>query len=153
MVTLNDKGEVEAAGGVVWRVAPGGGEVEVLLVHRPRYDDWSFPKGKVDPGETVAATAEREVEEETGLLCRRGEEVGVTRYHDSQGRPKVVTYWLMDPVAVGHEFAPNREIDALRWCPPLAAHGLLSYEYDRDLLDRAAAMLPDPLPPSPRSAP
>jgi 8-oxo-dGTP diphosphatase len=141
VVTTNDKGEVEAAGGVVWRVAADGA-AEVLLVHRPRYDDWSFPKGKTDPGETAADTAAREVEEETGLRCSLGAELGETRYRDNQGRPKVVRYWLMEPVAVGHDFAPNREIDALRWCSTSEGRDLLSYEYDRDLLDRVIADFP-----------
>jgi 8-oxo-dGTP pyrophosphatase MutT (NUDIX family) len=138
MVITNSNGEVEAAGGVVWR-APAGAATEVLLVHRPRYDDWSFPKGKADPGETAEATALREVEEETGLRCALGAELGDTRYRDSHGRPKVVHYWLMAPAAVGHDFAPNREIDEIRWCGASEAAELLTYEYDRALLVRVTS--------------
>ena len=87
---------VRAAGGIVQRTDPDG-ESRLLLVHRPRYDDWSLPKGKADNGERDEETALREVEEETGLRCLLGEEIGETRYRDSKGRSKVVRYWLMDP--------------------------------------------------------
>lgn len=105
----------------------------MLLVHRPR-GDWSFPKGKVDPGEHDEEAALREVEEETGLRCTLGESAGTTSYTDSAGRPKVARYWLMEPLSVGHEFAPNHEIDDLRWCTRREADKLLSYRPDRDLL-------------------
>src|SRR5205823_11775473 len=88
-------GVVRAAGGLVVRNA--GGEPQVLLVHRPKYDDWSLPKGKADPGETDEETAAREVEEETGLRCRLGVELPAVEYHDRYGRPKRVRYWLMEP--------------------------------------------------------
>jgi 8-oxo-dGTP diphosphatase len=127
---------IRAAGGVV--VRPGaGGEREVLLVHRPKYDDWSLPKGKADAGEEDEDTALREVEEETGLRCRLGAEVGATHYTDSQGRPKVVRYWMMEPDTDGR-FVPNREVDALRWCTIDEAKALLSYAHDRTLLRLAA---------------
>ena len=87
---------VRAAGGIVLRRATDG-EWQVLLVHRPRYDDWSLPKGKADPGERDEETALREVEEETGLRCTLGAPAGRTRYRDSKGRDKVVHYWLMQP--------------------------------------------------------
>jgi len=129
---------VRAAGGVV--VRPGAHGLEVLLVHRPRYDDWSFPKGKQDPGETDEATARREVAEETGLTCTLGDLIGDVRYTDHRGRPKVVRYWRMaadpgpatDPDVAG--FTPNDEVDALRWCAPDEAATLLSYAHDRALL-------------------
>jgi 8-oxo-dGTP pyrophosphatase MutT (NUDIX family) len=126
---------IRAAGGVVWRAATDG-EREVLLVHRPKYDDWSLPKGKADGGERPDQTALREVEEETGLRCRLGTEVGKTRYRDSQGRAKVVRYWLMEPES-DNEFVPNREVDAVRWCSYDEARAALSYAHDRKLLARA----------------
>jgi 8-oxo-dGTP pyrophosphatase MutT (NUDIX family) len=122
---------VRAAGGIVTR--PDDDGRRVLLVHRPR-GDWSFPKGKADPGERDEDTALREVEEETGLRCTLGQPAGETRYTDSAGRPKQARYWLMEPLSVGHEFAPNAEIDDLRWCTREEADKLLSYVPDRRLL-------------------
>jgi 8-oxo-dGTP diphosphatase len=118
--------EVGAAGGVVL-----DGDDRVLAVHRPRYDDWSLPKGKLDPGETWEEAALREVREETGLECDLGEELSSTRYHDRKGRSKLVRYWLMDPV--GGEFAPNDEVDELRWLTPAEAVALLTYPRDKEL--------------------
>ena len=126
---------IRAAGGVVLRNTAAG-EREVLIVHRPKYDDWSLPKGKADDGERPEQTALREVEEETGLRCRLGTEVGKTRYRDSQGRSKVVRYWLMEPEA-DDPFVPNREVDAVRWCSFDDAQAALSYAHDRKLLARA----------------
>jgi len=131
---------VRAAGGIVQRLDPDG-ESRLLLVHRPRYDDWSFPKGKADNGERDEDTARREVEEETGLHCLLGEEIGQTRYRDSKGRSKVVRYWLMAPdpptrTASAVEFTPNEEVDEVRWCTVREAHQLLSYAHDRLLLSR-----------------
>src|SRR4029078_5504381 len=88
---------------------------EVLLVHRPKYNDWSLPKGKAHSVELREQSALREVEEETGLRCRLGTEVGKTRYRDSQGRSKVVRYWLMEPEA-DDPFVPNRAGAAAGWC-------------------------------------
>ena len=105
--------EVRAAGGVVWREGDDG--IEVLLVHRPRYDDWSHPKGKCDSGESDEACALREVQEETGLDCELGEELAATSYRDRHGRPKRVRYWSMRPI--GGEFAPIDEVDEVRWLP------------------------------------
>ncbi len=122
---------VEAAGGLI--VREGGSGTEVAVVHRPRYDDWSFPKGKLDRGETFEAAALREVEEETGLRGRLVRELPSARYEDHKGRPKVVRYWLME--AEGDvSFAPNDEVDELRWLPPAEASALLTYERDRELL-------------------
>ncbi|MFN2609082.1 MAG: NUDIX hydrolase [Acidimicrobiales bacterium] len=121
---------VEAAGGLVWRQGTAG--VEVLLVHRPRYDDWSLPKGKLDDGEQFPAAALREVEEETGLRCALGREVAGTRYRDRHGRPKVVRYWEMRPVE--GRFVPSDEVDEVRWLPLAGAAALLSYPRDADVL-------------------
>jgi 8-oxo-dGTP diphosphatase len=133
--------EVRAAGGVVCRLVRKGvrRRHELAVVHRPRYDDWSFPKGKRDASDQDdAATALREVEEETGLRCVLGAPIGETRYRDNRGRDKVVRYWLMT-LAEGQragEFVPNREVDELRWCTPAEAGRLLTYDHDRDLLDQ-----------------
>ena len=133
-------GVVRAAGGIVLRRAPKG-DWEVLIVHRPRYDDWSLPKGKADPGERDEETALREVEEETGLRCTLGVPAGRTRYRDSKGRDKVVHYWLMEPeseaAAANGAFVPNDEVDAVHWCSVAEATARLSYAHDRKLLTKA----------------
>jgi 8-oxo-dGTP diphosphatase len=117
---------VDAAGGLVVR------DGKVLLVHRPRYDDWTLPKGKLDPGESFEDAALREVEEETGLRCSLGRELPSTRY-EVGGRPKLVRYWLMTPHGEA-PFVPNDETDDLRWLQPAEALALLSYDRDRDVL-------------------
>jgi 8-oxo-dGTP diphosphatase len=123
--------EVRAAGGLVERTAPDG-TVEVLVVHRPRYDDWSFPKGKLDPGEGFPEAAVREVREETGLEVEVGEELASVRYVDHKGRPKVVRYWRMR--ATAGAFEPNDEVDEVRWVSAEQAKGLLTYPHDGTLL-------------------
>jgi 8-oxo-dGTP diphosphatase len=137
---------VRAAGGIVLRRSREGGW-QVLLVHRPRYGDWSLPKGKADPGERDEDTALREVEEETGLRCTLGDPAGRTRYRDSKGRDKVVHYWLMEPVSeqsaepvTDGAFVPNDEVDEIRWCSVAEATRRLTYAHDRALL--AAAPVP-----------
>jgi 8-oxo-dGTP pyrophosphatase MutT (NUDIX family) len=122
---------VRAAGGLVTRETGEG--VQVLLVHRPRYDDWSFPKGKLDAGESDEEAAVREVEEETGYRCRLLDEVGRRRYRDRHGRPKEVRYWRMN-VIDEMPFTPNREVDERRWVTPHDAAALLSYDDDRQIL-------------------
>jgi 8-oxo-dGTP diphosphatase len=122
---------VLAAGGAVWRRRDDG-EVEVLLVHRPKYDDWTLPKGKLYAGETVEEAALREVEEETGLRCRLGEELATSTYEDRHGRPKQVRYWAMEPV--GGRFAPNEEVDEVRWLSPGRAADALTYPRDQAVL-------------------
>jgi 8-oxo-(d)GTP phosphatase len=130
-VALSPRPEpVRAAGGVVRRAGPNG--EEVLLVHRPRYGDWTLPKGKARPGETDEATALREVEEETGFACALGEELPSSRYRDRHGRAKVVRYWAMR-VESG-AFEPHGEVDAIRWLRAGEAEALLSYDRDRDVL-------------------
>jgi 8-oxo-dGTP diphosphatase len=125
--------EVRAAGGVVLRRSKGG-EPEVLLVHRPRYDDWSLPKGKCEPGETDEACARREVHEETGLRVKLGDPLPDVRYEDHRGRSKVVRYWVMQPLDDSSPFVPNDEVDKIRWCSLRDARKRLSYDHDRDLL-------------------
>ena len=132
-----DAAVVRAAGGIVYRTGRDG--LEVLLVHRPKYDDWSFPKGKLDRGETERDAARREVEEETGLRCELGDELLTTSYTDGNGRPKTVRYWAM--TVTRGAFTPNREVDEIRWLRPEEAAPLLTYGHDRELLDQAAAVL------------
>jgi 8-oxo-dGTP diphosphatase len=120
--------EVEAAGGVVL-----DDEGRVAIVHRPRYDDWSLPKGKLDAGETFEEAAVREVEEETGMHCSLADELDPVRYRDNKGRPKVVRYWLMQ-VEDDPGFVPNDEVDELRWVTPGEAAELLSYPHDAELV-------------------
>jgi len=105
----------------------------VLLVHRPKYDDWTFPKGKCERGESDEACAVREVEEETGLLCELAAELPSTHYTDSRRRPKRVRWWRMEPVA--GEFTPTDEVDEIRWLTREEAAELLSYDRDQALLD------------------
>jgi 8-oxo-dGTP diphosphatase len=129
-VTVRSGGEVAAAGGVVWR--RDGDDIEILLVHRPRYDDWSLPKGKLDAGESFEEAAVREVAEETGYEVALGAELASTHYHDRYGRPKIVRYWAM--TVTGGEFVPNHEVDAARWVTPDRASTLLTYDRDADVI-------------------
>jgi 8-oxo-dGTP pyrophosphatase MutT (NUDIX family) len=129
---------VHAAGGVVWRRTEAG-TVEVLLVHRPRYDDWTVPKGKLEPGEDHVDGALREVEEETGLRCTLGPELTSTSYVDRKGRPKAVRYWAMTPVA--GTFVPTDEVDEIRWMSLDEARSLLSYPRDLAILDALGRVL------------
>jgi 8-oxo-dGTP diphosphatase len=117
--------EVRAAGGLILR------DGSVLVVHRPEYDDWTLPKGKLEPGESWDEAACREVEEETGLDCVAGEEVGRTHYTDSRGRSKEVRYFRME--STGEPVASN-EVDEVRWVTLADAAALLTYQRDRDLV-------------------
>lgn len=130
-VATADVGVVRAAGGMIVRRSAVG-TIEVAVVHRPERFDWSFPKGKADPGESLEACAVREVFEETGFRCRLGELIGHTEYVDRKQRPKVVVYWLMH--LESGSFTPCEEVDELRWVGFEEAKELLTYERDRELL-------------------
>lgn len=119
-----------AAGAVMWQLSPSG-DVEVALVHRPGYDDWSLPKGKPHSGEALPLTAVREVAEETGHTVALGPRSGSTRYLVPAGE-KVAHYWAARPT--GGSFRPSAEVDELRWLPPAKAADLLSYQHDQTLL-------------------
>jgi 8-oxo-dGTP diphosphatase len=123
--------EIQAAGGMV--VDEHG---RVAVVHRPNYDDWTLPKGKLDAGETFEQAALREVWEETGLRCTLVRELPSTEY-TVRDRPKIVRYWLMS-VDEDPGFKPNSEVDELRWLSPADAAALLTYDRDKEVL-RAAA--------------
>jgi 8-oxo-dGTP diphosphatase len=133
---LNTPAEiVRAAGGLI--VRRQSGQLEIAVVRRRGHQDWSYPKGKLEDGETFEDAAQREVLEETGLVCRLLRFVGHTDYIDRKGRPKVVAYWVMS--AVAGTFGPNEEVDELRWVDVVTAGQLLSYERDRELLAVVAA--------------
>jgi 8-oxo-dGTP diphosphatase len=125
-----ERADVKAAGGVVRR------DDRVAAAHRPRYDDWSLPKGKLNPGESWEDAARREVHEELGLCCRLREELPVVFYDVAAGR-KAVRFWVME-VESG-AFAPNKEVDEMRWVNLDEAERLLSYEHDRELARRVLA--------------
>lgn len=122
---------IRAAGGLILQTKDG--VVSTVLIHRPKYDDWSIPKGKVDPGETLQQTALREVREETFLECTLGAPL-TTQHYPAQN--KTVHYWVMHVVA-DHGFVPNVEVDQLRWVPLDRAAGLLDYAQDKSLIDEA----------------
>ncbi|GKQ36942.1 NUDIX hydrolase [Streptomyces sp. A012304] len=129
---------VQAAGCVLWRRSPGDGELEICLVHRPKYDDWSHPKGKLKRGEDPLACAVREVAEETGYTPLPGAVLPTLRYL-AQGRPKEVRYWAAEAVAGG--FTPNDEVDRVLWLSPAAARGRLTQPRDRTLVDALLQVL------------
>jgi 8-oxo-(d)GTP phosphatase len=130
---------IQAAGGVVWRLAASenGTNVEVAIIHRPRYDDWSIPKGKLAPGESLLEGAVREVHEETGYRVQVGRPLGEIRYLKKAGggtREKVVHFWAMR--ATGGQFSPGPEVDELRWLPLDEARALVTRATDREVLER-----------------
>jgi 8-oxo-dGTP diphosphatase len=125
---------VRAAGGLVVRRSRRG-RLEVVIVHRPGREDWTFPKGKLEPGETFEDCARREVEEETGLRCRLGRFLGHTEYRDRKDRPKIVAYWSMAPES--GVFRANEEVDDMRWVAHGEAGHVLTYDRDRALLASA----------------
>lgn len=126
---------VHAAGAVLWRPGTDEETVEVAVIHRPRYDDWSLPKGKVDPGETEPVTAAREVVEETGHRVHLGRRLGVVTYPVDK-RVKKVRYWAAR--SLGGEFTPGEEVDELIWVPVKAAIEKLGYKHDREILSHFA---------------
>lgn len=132
---------IQAAGGVVYRLKKSG-EAEFLVVHRPIYDDWTLPKGKLDPGETFRTAAEREVKEETAFDCTTEKKIGSIGYVTPNGNDKMVRYWLMR--YTGGKFKPNQEVDEIRWLPSLEAYRSLSYLRERTVLERTNRYLADP---------
>jgi 8-oxo-dGTP pyrophosphatase MutT (NUDIX family) len=126
---------VRAAGGLIRRSGTGG--IELVVIHRPAYDDWSFPKGKLYPGESELQAALREVEEEVGVRGLVGRDLGSISYFDRRGRPKVVRYWEM---TLGEDVAlrPANEVDDARWVSLADANVLLTYAHDRGMLERIA---------------
>ncbi|WP_430333342.1 NUDIX hydrolase [Rhodococcus sp. ACT016] len=137
------KANIFAAGAVLWRKSPSNPyEIEIALIHRPRYDDWSFPKGKLDPGETSIVAAVREIHEETGIVAQLGRHLsGVTYPIPGHRKLKRVEYWAAE--AVSGEFEPNDEVDVLRWLTPDRVAEELSYPMDRMILRRFAQIPPD----------
>ena len=131
--------DVRAAGGVVWRLRDG--KFEVAVIHRPRYDDWSFPKGKLDEGETEVAAAVREVGEELGAVVSVTRHIGEVRY-EVFGGTKSVHYWVMRHLS--GRFVPTEEVDEVEWLRPKAARGVLTYDFDRRVLaDFTSVPVPD----------
>jgi 8-oxo-dGTP diphosphatase len=130
----NETPEIRAAGGVVVRRGDDG-KPRVAVIHRPKYMDWSLPKGKLEQGEGWREAALREVEEEIGYRCDAGPELPPVSYLDRKGRRKLVRYWLMEPIDGG--FEPHGEVDELRWLIRREADELLTYEHDRELVHKA----------------
>ena len=147
----NDLTRIKASGAVLWRPGPFGGapgyaepEPEIALIHRPRYGDWSFPKGKAEPGEHAVLTAVREIEEETGHPCALGRRLPNTEY-EVLGRPKRVKYWAAR-AADGGVFTPNLEVDQLEWMSAAAARERLTSPLDVEVLDAFTAQAVDTFP-------
>ncbi|WP_121747784.1 NUDIX hydrolase [Streptomyces sp. E2N166] len=136
-----DDTTVRAAGCVLWRPAPGPHSpgLELCLVHRPKYDDWSHPKGKLKPGEDPLAGALREVAEETGYAAAPGAELPTVHYL-ADGRPKEVRYWTA--AATTGAFTPSDEVDRILWLEPAAARARLTQPRDRALVDALLATRP-----------
>jgi 8-oxo-dGTP diphosphatase len=135
--TSNAKPDIAAAGGVVVR-REGVGRPRVAVIHRPKYMDWSLPKGKLEKGEEWKEAALREVEEETGFRCEALEELPSVSYLDRKARSKLVRYWLMRPIE--GKFEPHGEVDELRWGTRREAARLLTYDHDRKLVGKALRM-------------
>jgi 8-oxo-(d)GTP phosphatase len=131
--------EILAAGAVLWRTSDAG--LELALIHRPRYDDWSLPKGKLEHGESMEAAAVREIREEAGVTARLGPWLRDVRYGVADGR-KLVRYWSGQASSSASPFSPNDEVDELRWVDPDTARKLLSYAHDVDVVERLVELGP-----------
>ena len=131
ILELTDVNVVKAAGGIVCREGSSG-ETEIVVVHRPAYDDWTLPKGKVDSDETPEECALREVKEETGFRCELGRPVGCTAYVYRRGRNKLACYWVME--VISGRFRPGGEVDRMAWLPVADAVKRLTYERDKALI-------------------
>ena len=131
ILEVADVSVIRAAGGIVCRQTRSG-ETEIAVIHRPGYDDWTLPKGKVEPDESAEDCALREVREETGLRCELGRPVGCTAYVDRRGRDKVACYWVME--VRGGRFRPGIEVDKMLWLPVGDAIKRLTYSRDQTLL-------------------
>jgi len=131
ILEVADVSVIRAAGGIVCRQTRSG-ETEIAVIHRPGYDDWTLPKGKVEPDESAEDCALREVREETGLRCELGRPVGCTAYVDRRGRDKVACYWVME--VRGGRFRPGVEVDKMLWLPVADAIKRLTYSRDQTLL-------------------
>jgi 8-oxo-dGTP diphosphatase len=128
--------DVSAAGGVLVRRHEG--DAQLAVIHRPRHEDWSLPKGKLEPGESFEEAARREVREETGIDAELLAELPAVTYEVRGGKQKLVRYWLMAPVEQDHAgFERNDEVDELRWLSPGDALDLLDYDHDRALVRKA----------------
>ena len=132
--TAEGEPDISAAGGVVLR-RDEDRRTRVAVIHRPKYMDWSLPKGKLEKGESWQEAALREVQEETGYRCEAGVELPEVSYLDRKARRKLVRYWLMEPI--DGEFRSHGEVDELRWVTPSEANGLLTYDHDRELVRTA----------------
>lgn len=139
MATTDPTLLVRAAGCVLWRHSVDSPNIEIALIYRPQWEDWSHPKGKLHHGETHRSAAVREVREETGMGCLLGVPLPTARYCDAQGRPKEVRYWAAE--ATDGDFMPNREVSRLVWLPPVDARQQITHDRDQELIDALLSAL------------